>query len=149
VRRATFAEPAATSSSSQAAVAGSAPIPAQSFVTPAVNRRRGNTDQSLDAEERMLLLTGSEMHNQSNQHDHLMRPPGAYSDGDDDDESEDDFDGVEEGDVEALQAAVGAGEVFHMHDEDEDEVILCALLWLFKLLRYSIIFNLITGCLVY
>ena len=69
----------------------------------------------------MLLLTGSEMHNQSNQHDHLMRPPGAYSDGDDDDESEDDFDGVEEGDVEALQAAVGAGEVFHMHDEDEDE----------------------------
>ncbi len=110
-----------SNTSSSAIGTNGASLTAQSFVTPASNRRRGNTDQSLDAEERMLLLTSSEMHNASDQHDHLVRPAGVFDS--DADGSDDDFDDDEEAvDGQEVAQALGAGDAFHhMHDEDEDE----------------------------
>ena len=132
----------ASNASSNAIGSNGAPLTAQSFVTPASNRRRGNTDQSLDAEERMLLLTSSEMHNASDQHDHLVRPAGAYDS--DVDGSDDDFD-EDEGAVDGQEVAqaLGAGDAFHhMHDEDEDEddeVSFVACVYLFLVFEGSLI----------
>lgn len=118
VRRTTFATTVGTAAGPSQTSTSSNAASAQSFVTPASNRRRGNTDQSLDAEERLLLLTGSEMHNQS---DHLVRPTGAYSSDEGGSDDDDDFEGEgEDGGHHEAAGALGAGEVFHMHDEDDE-----------------------------
>jgi len=54
---------------------------ARAFVTPAINRRRGNTEQSFDTEERQLL--------QGDQHEHLIRPASYRHESEEDDEDGD------------------------------------------------------------
>lgn len=113
VRRTTFA-PSTLPSSAPAPASQATGTSAQSFVTPAMNRRRGNTDQSLDAEERLLLLTGSEMHSNSDQHGHLMRPTGAVADSDGSDA------GFDEEGEEGDGADGGVREVTLGHNDEGD-----------------------------
>ena len=118
-----------------APTASSSASAAQTFITPAINRRRGNTDQSLDMDERMLLLTGSEMHAQSDQHEHLMRPAGFTnndseegSSGSDEDEDEEDEgnEGVDGG-VDMGMGMDSADPFMRGEDEDEDEEVCISI----------------------
>jgi hypothetical protein len=113
LRRSLSEPPLPVAAEGSAVPAASAGDASRAFVTPATNRRRGNTDQSFDTEERQLLL-------QTDQHEHLLRP-ASYRHGDDDgDVSGDEGDHMNEAEVDAMLDGVidGGGS-----EEDEDDGI--------------------------
>jgi hypothetical protein len=88
-------------------------------VTPAVNRRRGNTEQSFDTEERQLL--------QGDQHEHLIRPASYRHESEDEDEDhsghgsdhDEDNDVEDEMAVEAYLDTEGLGEGEEGSDDED------------------------------
>jgi hypothetical protein len=87
VRRTVGASSTAAASNEDGIVRLASSDGARPLVTPATNRRRGGTEQSMDTEDRQLLM--------QDQHDHLLRPENYRHSSD-----EDEMDG-DEGDVDA------------------------------------------------